>query len=56
MALTDHACTCAGCMAARGERRCPECGTVVPASWARCWPCEQERQAALLAVQEYWTC
>jgi hypothetical protein len=55
MAITDHSCLCAACLAARGERRCPDCDTVVPASWARCWPCEQERQAALLAIQRYWT-
>jgi hypothetical protein len=55
MALTHHSCTCAACLAARGERRCPDCDTIVPAAWDRCWPCEQERQAALLAIQRYWT-
>jgi hypothetical protein len=55
MALAHHSCSCAACLAARGERHCPDCGTIVPADWARCWPCEQERQAALLAIQQYWT-
>jgi hypothetical protein len=55
MALTHHSCTRAACLAARGERRCPDCDTVVPAPWARCWPCEQERRLALLAIQQYWT-
>jgi hypothetical protein len=55
MALAHQSCSCAACLAARGERRCPECDTVIPASWARCWPCEQEYRAALLAIQRYWT-
>ena len=55
MALADDSCTCDACLARQGERRCADCGAFVPASWTRCWPCERERQAALLAVQRYWT-
>ena len=55
MALTHPSCMCAACLAARGERRCPNCDTIVPAGRDRCWPCEQERLAALLAIQRYWT-
>jgi hypothetical protein len=49
-------CSCPSCLAERGERACPDCGSVIPAAWARCWPCEQERQTALWAIQRYWTC
>ena len=32
-------CSCPSCLAERGERACPDCGSVIPAAWARCWPC-----------------
>src|SRR6266498_4113399 len=38
-------------MAWRAERRCPDCGTIIPAGWACCWPCQQERDYAAELLQ-----
>jgi len=48
-------CICPACLARYDQKRCPDCGAIIPTGWDYCWPCQLERTRDAEVLQRFWT-